>query len=106
MEAIVEPVSLYDSAYGEDDDKMYVIDKLSDEGDGCDVMMISDSGKAICINSSLIVSKATRTTQGNTVFTLKKGQKLIDACRAEESPYFETIKKYRKTKVPATGTTL
>ena len=37
MEAIIEPVSLYDSAYGEDDDKMYVIDKLSDEGDGCDV---------------------------------------------------------------------
>ena len=31
MEAIVEPVSLYDSAYGEDDDKMYVIDKLADE---------------------------------------------------------------------------
>ena len=31
MEAIVEPVSLFDSAYGEDDDKMYVIDKLADE---------------------------------------------------------------------------
>ena len=31
MEAIVEPVSLYDSVYGEDEDKMYVIDKLADE---------------------------------------------------------------------------
>ena len=31
MEAIVEPVSLYDSVYGEDDDKMYVIDKLADD---------------------------------------------------------------------------
>ena len=31
MEAIVEPVSLYDSVYGDDDDKMYVIDKLSDD---------------------------------------------------------------------------
>ena len=30
MEAIVEPVSLYDSAYGEDEDKMYVIDKLAE----------------------------------------------------------------------------
>lgn len=28
MEAIVEPASLYDSVYGEGDDKMYVIDKL------------------------------------------------------------------------------
>ena len=33
MEAIVEPVSLYDSVYGEDEDKMYVIDKLSDESE-------------------------------------------------------------------------
>ena len=33
MEAIVEPISLYDSVWGEDDDKMYVIDKLSDESE-------------------------------------------------------------------------
>ena len=33
MEAIVEPVSLYDSVYGDDEDKMYVIDKLSDESE-------------------------------------------------------------------------
>ena len=37
MEAIVEPVSLYDSAYGEDDDKMYVIDKLADDGEASEV---------------------------------------------------------------------
>lgn len=37
MEAIVEPVSLYDSAYGEDDDKMYVIDKLADETEASEV---------------------------------------------------------------------
>ena len=33
MEAIVEPVSLYDSVYGDGEDKMYVIDKLADEGE-------------------------------------------------------------------------
>ena len=33
MEAIVEPVSLFDSVYGEDEDKMYVIDKLADESE-------------------------------------------------------------------------
>ena len=33
MEAIVEPVSLYDSVYGDDEDKMYVIDKLSDDSE-------------------------------------------------------------------------
>lgn len=33
MEAIVEPVSLYDSVYGDGEDKMYVIDKLADESE-------------------------------------------------------------------------
>ena len=37
MEAIVEPVSLYDSVYGEDEDKMYVIDKLADENEESEV---------------------------------------------------------------------
>ena len=36
MEAIVEPVSLFDSVYGEDEDKMYVIDKLADNDEECD----------------------------------------------------------------------
>ena len=36
MEAIVEPIYLYDSVYGEDEDKMYVIDKLSDESEESD----------------------------------------------------------------------
>lgn len=31
MEAIVEPISLFDSVYGEGEDKTYVIDKLADE---------------------------------------------------------------------------
>mgnify|MGYP003299482898 CR=1 FL=1 len=31
MEAIVEPVSLYDSVFGEGEDSMYVIDKLADD---------------------------------------------------------------------------
>ena len=36
MEAIVEPISLYDSVYGENEDKMYVMDKLSDESEESD----------------------------------------------------------------------
>jgi len=32
MEAIVEPVSLYDSVYNDGEDSVYVIDKLSDDG--------------------------------------------------------------------------
>ena len=33
MEAIVEPVSLYESVYNDGEDSVYVIDKLSDNGD-------------------------------------------------------------------------
>ena len=32
MEAIVEPISIFDSIYGDGEDSMYVIDKLADEG--------------------------------------------------------------------------
>ena len=31
LEAIVEPISLFDSVYGDGDDNVYVIDKLADE---------------------------------------------------------------------------
>ena len=37
MEAIVEPISLFDSVYGEGEDKMYVIDKISDESSSDEV---------------------------------------------------------------------
>ena len=33
MEAIVEPISIYDSVYGDGEDAMFVIDKLADESD-------------------------------------------------------------------------
>ena len=37
MEAIVEPISLFDSVYGDGEDKMYVIGKLADESDSDEV---------------------------------------------------------------------
>lgn len=39
MEAIVEPVSLYDSVYGDGDDSMFVIDQLSDETQSDDILI-------------------------------------------------------------------
>jgi RNA polymerase sporulation-specific sigma factor len=45
MEAIVEPVSLYDSVYGDGEDKMYVIDKLADEGESDEAWVESISLK-------------------------------------------------------------
>lgn len=45
MEAIVEPISLFDSVYGECEDKMYVIDKLRDENESDDIWIESMSLK-------------------------------------------------------------
>ncbi len=37
MEAIVEPISIFDSVYGDGEDAMFVIDKLADESDTGDM---------------------------------------------------------------------
>ena len=37
MEAIVEPISLFDSVYGDGDDTVYVIDKLADESESDEI---------------------------------------------------------------------
>ena len=33
MESVVEPISLFDSVYGDGEDKMFIIDKLADDSD-------------------------------------------------------------------------
>ena len=45
MEAIVEPVSLYESVYNDGEDSVYVIDKLSDDGNSDDEWVESISLK-------------------------------------------------------------
>lgn len=45
MEAIVEPVSLYESVYNDGEDSVYVIDKLSDDTDAGDAWVESISLK-------------------------------------------------------------
>ncbi len=37
MEAIVEPMSIFDSVYGDGEDAVYLIDKLADDGDSDDI---------------------------------------------------------------------
>ncbi len=37
LEAIVEPISLFDAVYGEGEDTVYVIDKLADEGESDEI---------------------------------------------------------------------
>ena len=70
-----------------------------------DLMLVSNIGKALIVNTALIPIKSTRSANGVTVYTLRKKQ-IID--RAEDDPESKghNVKKYRKTKIPASGVQL
>lgn len=67
-----------------------------------DITIVSDAGKAITLNSSMIPVAATRTAGGVTLISLKKGQKVLEAVPTESNLY-EQVKGIRKIKIPATG---
>ena len=71
-----------------------------------DVLLVSDAGKAILISSALIPQKTTRTSAGVILFSLKKGQKIVDAVGGEAVRGFEGYQKCKKIKIPATGSVL
>ena len=69
------------------------------------IVMVSDGKRAIMFSTKLIPVKPTRTAGGVTLFSLKKGQVIAAAFREADSPY-DNIGKYRKIKLPATGSLL
>ena len=75
------------------------------ETEPVDVMLISNINKAIIVNSELISLKTTRNAQGITLYTLRKNQRIVEAITDQASRY-ANLKKYKKTKIPATGTAL
>ncbi len=71
-----------------------------------DIVALTDSGKALFVNTSKIPLKSTKSTQGVQVVTLrKKGSRLIKAVPAEESGLSDP-KKYASRNIPAAGTAL
>ncbi|MBQ7499850.1 MAG: topoisomerase IV [Clostridia bacterium] len=75
-------------------------------GESTAVMLISNMRKAIIVDSSLISIKTTRTSQGITLFKLKAKQYIEQAVFNPDPERYVNIKKYRKTKIPASGVTL
>ena len=62
--------------------------------------MVSSAERAIVIKTSLIPQKATRTSGGVTLMTMKKNDKLKFATANIPESY---AKGYKKLKIPATG---
>ncbi len=75
------------------------------ETEPMDIMLISNVGKAIIVNSELISFKTTRSAQGAALYTLRKNQYVAEAITDQDKKY-ANLKKYKKTKLPAAGVAL
>lgn len=68
-----------------------------------DVVLMSDNNRVLCVNTEKIPLKATKSTQGVQVMTLrKKGAKVVRVTGAEESG-IEDTERYRTKNIPAAG---
>ncbi|MBR6644890.1 MAG: topoisomerase IV [Clostridia bacterium] len=75
------------------------------EDEPFNLILVSDNRRAIMISTKLIPEKSTRSAGGVTLFNIKKNQKIAAAFKETDAP-FENTGKYRKIKIPATGTLL
>ena len=67
-----------------------------------DILIVNDANKAILISSDMIPVKVTRTSGGVTLFSLKKGQKIVYA-GADYAEKYENPAKCRKKVIPTAG---
>jgi DNA gyrase subunit A len=87
---------------------IFYVPEAKTRADHKDFLIVSDGGKAMIVSSNLLTKKVTRTSSGATCFTLKKGQKITSATFFVDdgSEKMREMSRYRKTKIPSTGTTV
>ena len=88
-------------AYSDKSDAKAIIN-LSEE---TEIAVYSAEGRALVFSSSLLVPKTTRNTQGVSVLTLKKKDRLASAVTVEKTA-ITNISRYRVRSVPAAGALL
>ena len=117
--AVLIPLSCYatktnrkklTNAYSDDSKPVgiFFVPEAKSRADHKDFLIVSDGGKAMIVSSNLLTKKVTRTSGGTTCFTLKKGQKIVQASLFVDdgSAKMQEMSRYRKTKIPSTGTTV
>lgn len=68
-----------------------------------DVVLMSDNNRVLCVNTESVPLKATKSTQGVQIMTLrKKGAKVVKVMTADECE-IEDVKRYKSKNVPAAG---
>ncbi len=87
---------------------IFFVPEHKGRGFAAEYLLQTSGSKAMIVNSSLLTEKVTRNSAGVMVFTLKKGQKVIsaDLFIDDGSEEMKEFSRYRKTKVPSTGTTI
>lgn len=87
---------------------IFFVPEKTDKKPTREFLLRSNQGKAIILNSDQLAAKTTRTASGVYVFTLKKGIKIESAAEFHDDGSEEMKKyaKYRKSKLPSTGTLL
>lgn len=73
--------------------------------DDTDIILISTADKALCVNTEKIPLKTTRTTQGVSVMTLRRGATIKEAVVAQNSSFADS-KIYRPRNIPAAGSAI
>lgn len=71
-------------------------------GEEHDIVLISDKDRAVTVNTSRIPLKTTRSTQGVSVMTSKKGSIVASAVPAERAG-LKNIERFRSKTIPAAG---
>ena len=70
-----------------------------------DILIISNTKRALSVSSELIPLKTTRSSQGVALMTLKKGQEAVSVM-TDFAGKIKNPKRYSKTKLPSSGTLL
>ena len=69
----------------------------------CDIAIMSDNGKVLCVNTEKIPLKATKSTQGVQVMSLGKRGALVQRVMNPEELGIDNIKYYSSKNIPAAG---
>lgn len=98
------------AAYGSDSPLVgaFYVPEKEGKKPSCEFLLQSSQGKAIILNSDQLTVKTTRSAAGVYVFTLKKGITVtnVSPFLDDGSEEMKRYSKYRKTKLPSTGTLL
>lgn len=70
-----------------------------------DILLVSDNGRVMTISTALVPEKATRTSQGVTLMSLKKSGNIVFVT-SDVAQFTPSGKSYKKNKLPSSGLTI